>query len=1018
MLSQLRSQKVPSSQRHRSVIQTPRVAVLLVAAAVSWCAAPARGQGFAFTSVVDSSMTVPGSAATFDNAFDVALSGDTIVFFGLDSTFTNVGIFRKTIGGSVTLVANRSTGVPGGVGTFTALQCPNISGDNIVFQGRDSNPNDVGTSIISKFTGVPLGVIANQSTVIPNAGSNRFTSLGLCPSIDGTAVAFLGLRIPNFGNANDRREGVYLRASSASPIQVIADKGTARPGLGGTFNNAPSGTGNFTNPVIKNGDVVFRGGGTSGNKSVGIYHWDGDTGTLSALIDSADAMPGATGNFSFFKRIDFDGQYIAFIAEQGDFPVTAAGVYVLDITTGTLSTVATLNTTIPGSTATFQLNNGFSSPFSAVAINDGDVYLSADEQEPGSNSALFYWPVNDQTLQRVIGGGDMLDSKEVSGIGFKSQGGGAIDGGMLAASASFTDDSFAVYLIEQDPPTCDPDNNDPEIVCPADVVTTTDPGTCIANGVDLGTPPVATDFCGVDTVVNDAPESFPVGETIVTWTITDTSGRTATCQQLATVNDTEAPTVMCAANIEVDADAGACVATNVDVPLPMSAEDNCTGEFDLDFVNDAPMAFPVGDTVVTWTVTDESMNAGTCQITVTVNDIEAPMLTCPVDITVPTDDGACSATGVTLGAPLNDDLCGAVTLSNDAPDSFPLGETMVTWTATDEAGNSTTCMQLVTVSDGEAPTITSCPADQTLQADTNCEAAVPDLAGAATATDNCDGAPTIEQDVAAGSAIGLGDTIVTLTATDADGNASTCTVTITVEANGCDNPPDDGNDPPDDGNNAPDEDGVDAATEDGAPNNGDGNNDGTPDSMQANVTSLPNSAGTYLTIVAPAGTTLADVSVNDNPDPANAPDGVEFPLGFISFTINGVAVGGTAEVTLIADLPAGETLESFWKFGPEAGAPDPHFYEFLFDGTTGATVSGNTVTIIFVDGLRGDSDTSANGSIVDPGAPARAVDDGPVTPQPTPDCGTGACATGTMSMMPLLLFGMGMMRRRRKIIRR
>ncbi len=443
MLSLLSSHHESSySHRRKNLLTT--LATLSFALTALWSANSARGQGFAFTSVVDSSTTVPGSAATFDNAFDVALSGDTIVFFGVDSTFTNLGIFRKTLGGSVTLVANRSTGVPGGVGTFTALQCPNISNGNIVFQGRDSNPNDVGVSIISKYSGVPLGVIANQSTVIPNAGSNRFTSLGLCPSIDGTAVAFLGLRIPNFGNANERREGIYLRASSASPIQVIADKGTARPGLGGTFNNAPSGTGNFTNPVIKNGDVVFRGGGTQGTKSVGIYHWDGDTGTLSALIDSSDAMPGAMGNFNFFRAHAFDGQYIAFIAERGDFPVTAAGVYVLDVTTGTLSTVATLNTTIPGSMTTFQLNNGFSSPFSAVAINDGDLYLSADEQEPGSNSALFYWSVNDPTLQRVIGGGDMLDSKEVSGIGFKSQGGGAFDGGRLAASISFTDDSLVV----------------------------------------------------------------------------------------------------------------------------------------------------------------------------------------------------------------------------------------------------------------------------------------------------------------------------------------------------------------------------------------------------------------------------------------------------------------------------------------------------------------------------------------------------------------------------------------------
>jgi len=1010
MLSRSSSVIAPLLSVYRRTDRLTHLTLLSVLLTVSWCATPARGQGFAFTNVVDSSTTVPGTTATFNSAFDVSISGDNIVFFGLDSSFTNIGIFRKTVGGSVTLVANRSNGVPGGVGTFTGLQCPNISGDNVVFQGRDSNPNDTGVSVISKFGSSPLGVIVNQSTTIPNSGSDRFTSLGLCPSIDGTTVAFLGLRIPSFGNASNRREGVYTRNGGTSPITVIADKNTARPGLGGTFNNAPSGTGNFANPIIKNGDVVFRGGGTQSTQAVGIYHWDSDTSTLSALVDSSDAMPGTTGNFSFFQRVDFDGQYIVFIAEQGSFPPSAAGIFVMDVTTGTISTVATLGTAIPGSLDTFQLSNGFTSPFSTVAINNGEVYFSADEMEPGTNSALFYWSIAEQNLVRVTGGGDMLESKEINTIGFKSQGGGAFDGGKLAASVGFADASFGVYLVEKDPPTCEPDNNDPEIVCPADVFTSTDADSCVATSVDLGTPPVATDFCGVDTVENDAPESFPLGETTVTWTITDTAGRTATCQQLVTVADVEAPTVMCAADIEVDADAGACVATNVDVPLPMSAADNCTDAFDLDFSNDAPMAFPIGDTIVTWTVNDESMNAGTCQITVTVRDVEPPTIMCPADVSVGTDEGACTASGVDLGTPTNDDLCGIVTLSNDAPANFPIGDTTVTWTATDEAGNSTSCTQTVTVTDDEAPMISTCPDNQTLQADANCEATVPDLAGAATATDNCDGAPTITQDIAAGSTIGLGDTVITLTATDADGNASTCTVTITVEANGCDDPPD--------GNATPDEDGVDAATEDGAPNNGDGNNDGTPDSQQANVTSLPNGAGTYLTIVAPEGTTLADVSVSNNPDLNNTPEGVEFPLGFISFTINGVAVGGSAEVTLIADLPEGETLESFWKFGPEAGAPDPHFYEFLFDGTTGATVSGNTVTIVFVDGMRGDSDASANGAIVDPGAPARAVDDGPVTPQPTPDCGTGACATGTMSMMPLLLFGMGLMRRRRRMTRR
>ncbi len=46
-----------------------------------------------------------------------------------------------------------------------------------------------------------------------------------------------------------------------------------------------------------------------------------------------------------------------------------------------------------------------------------------------------------------------------------------------------------------------------------------------------------------------------------------------------------------------------------------------------------------------------------------------------------------------------------------------------------------------------------------------------------------------------------------------------------------------------------------------------------------------------------------------------------------------------------------------------------HWYEFLFDGTTGAEISENIITLHFVDGKRGDNDIIANGIIIDPSGP-------------------------------------------------
>jgi hypothetical protein len=167
-------------------------------------------------------------------------------------------------------------------------------------------------------------------------------------------------------------------------------------------------------------------------------------------------------------------------------------------------------------------------------------------------------------------------------------------------------------------------------------------------------------------------------------------------------------------------------------------------------------------------------------------------------------------------------------------------------------------------------------------------------------------------------------------------------------------------------------DGIINGVEDGAPNNGDGNNDGILDSQQDNVASLPNAVdGQYLTLVSPAGTQLVDVTTTANPSPGDTPVGVEFPVGFVTFDVQGVVPGGAATVTLL--LPPGTTVDTYYKYGPTPTDPSNHWYEFLFDGTTGAEFGVDQVTLYLVDGSRGDHDVSANGVIDEPGGPGLLV---------------------------------------------
>ncbi|MGB6037255.1 MAG: HYR domain-containing protein, partial [Cryomorphaceae bacterium] len=117
----------------------------------------------------------------------------------------------------------------------------------------------------------------------------------------------------------------------------------------------------------------------------------------------------------------------------------------------------------------------------------------------------------------------------------------------------------------------------------------------------------------------------------------------------------------------------------------------------------------------------------------------------------------------------------SVTLTNNALTTYPVGITTVTWTATDAAGNTATCDQIITVVDNEPPAIT-CPGDITQTADAGECAAI--VTFAATATDNCGATVTYSQN--SGTSFPVGTTTVTATATDAAGNTESCSFTVTI----------------------------------------------------------------------------------------------------------------------------------------------------------------------------------------------------------------------------------------------
>jgi len=75
------------------------------------------------------------------------------------------------------------------------------------------------------------------------------------------------------------------------------------------------------------------------------------------------------------------------------------------------------------------------------------------------------------------------------------------------------------------------DTTDPTITAPADI---TVDATGVLTPVSIGVA-TASDNCGLDTITNDGPTAFQFGDTVVTWTATDSSGNESTATQTIAV---------------------------------------------------------------------------------------------------------------------------------------------------------------------------------------------------------------------------------------------------------------------------------------------------------------------------------------------------------------------------------------------------------------------------------------------------------------------------------------------------
>jgi gliding motility-associated-like protein len=325
-----------------------------------------------------------------------------------------------------------------------------------------------------------------------------------------------------------------------------------------------------------------------------------------------------------------------------------------------------------------------------------------------------------------------------------------------------------------------------------------DAGQCNYTKTGIGWNAIGTDNCGsvnMNYLLTGATQgsgtslagvSFNLGLTTVMWTVSDNNGNNSTCSYTVQVNDIQAPLLSnCVGSepLQMTTDPGMCNFTQPNASLDPIATDNCTtlsgactlsGATSGTYGTLSGVSFNIGTTNVQWTFTDQSGNSAMCHYTIMVSDNEPPVIAnCPSDIQINAATGLCGRL-ITWAVPTARDNC-QVTMTSTIQSGtfFPIGSTVVLYTATDASGNQAHCSFVVTVTDLEAPSII-CSGDIS-----SCDPTV--TYANPSATDNCDVSSLLmKTGLPSGSIFPIGTTIISFEATDINGNKSQCSFNVVV----------------------------------------------------------------------------------------------------------------------------------------------------------------------------------------------------------------------------------------------
>ena len=411
------------------------------------------------------------------------------------------------------------------------------------------------------------------------------------------------------------------------------------------------------------------------------------SGTVPYPASSVSLVPTLTDSFAAISEYTVDGNAVTDNSVSLAVGSNAVSIIVLaEDNTGTTTysvamtraeamaiTLAALSVITQGNEAAYSLSG---------TCNTADVSVVV-ELTSGSTSASSSAVCNDNTWSATADASGLTD-------------------GTVTVSATGTTSLESSSVSD----TVNKDTTGPVVSVPADITVdaasadgTPDSNAAIAAFLQGATATDATD--GPVSVTSDAPSVFQIKATTVTFSASDSLGNSGSNTAVVTVEDQSPPVIDAPATFVVLGTEAGLPATEqaiVDFIASVTATDKVDGA--LAITNDGPDFYPFGATTVTFTAVDAAANQPTATTVVNVSlDPIAPELTISDSISINVDmpDSVLASSYPAIAefiaaavATDNKDDDSTLIITNDGLDEYAVGETVVTFSVSDAAGNTTT----------------------------------------------------------------------------------------------------------------------------------------------------------------------------------------------------------------------------------------------------------------------------------------------------------------------------------------